>query len=60
MTPEDAATLNHQHDLMYPGENKYKFGKGKWIPLTDEEARIVGPMSRAERRAWLRKARKGK
>ena len=57
MTAEEAATLNHQHDLMYP-EPKFKGGIGKWVPLTDVEARIVAPMSRAERRKWLREARR--
>lgn len=62
MTPEEAARLNHQHDLMYPeyGEPTFKGGTGKWVPLTDEEARIVGPMNRADRRKWLREARRGK
>lgn len=59
MTAEDAAKLNHQHDLMYPGP-KFKGGTGKWVPLTDVEARIVGPMSRAERRKSKRLADDGK
>ena len=54
MTPEEAAELNRAYD-----ENPlYKGGCGKWVPLTETEARIVGPMSRAERRRWLREARR--
>lgn len=60
MTPEEAAKLNHQHDLMYPSEVTFKGGTGKWVPLTEEEARIVGPMNRADRRRWLREARRAK
>ena len=54
MTPEEAIELNR----MEYGDPNYTGGCGKWVPLTDEEARVVAPMNRAQRRKWLRAARR--
>lgn len=53
MTPERAEAINRLRELAGEIEEK-----GRWLPLTDDQALKLEGMNRAQRRAWLRKQRK--